>query len=169
MNKLFITTILALGVLLLSATALPVSAGVEPSPFRDKTIANRIRVAQNQLGPVATMLERIEERITDLNQKGMYISVCNLLDALPDQAINSLRTLESSKAMFQDVEFPEYGDMSEALEELRKYDEYLKDKVLGLEQNPNLPKAAKMALRQLAGILQDIQNEVDEFLSGNVD
>lgn len=40
MKKVLIATIFVIGVLLLSATALPVSAGVEPSPFRDKTVVD---------------------------------------------------------------------------------------------------------------------------------
>ena len=161
--------IFAVFVLVLTCTAGMVSAGVEPSPFKSKTIVNRLNVAQNRLGVIDSMLDRIEGKATELDNRGTLVSAGNQVNILPGIAYGTLRCVESAQAMFQDVEYPDIGDYSEALEELRKYDELLKDKVLGLEQNPNLPKAAKMALRQLAGILQDIQNVVDEFLSGNVD
>lgn len=164
MKKILITTIMVLGVLLLSATALPVSAGVEPSPFKSKTVINRIHAAQNQLGPIQSMLDHIKEKPSEFDQKGSIMWVTHKVDALPRLATYSLRTLESAEAMFQDCEPVEINDYSEALEELEKYAEALQDEVLGLEENSNLPKRAIMSLRQLGIIVDEILTVVDEFL-----
>lgn len=161
MKKLLITTIFVLGVLLLSATAVPVSAGVEPSPFKDKTVLNRIRVAQNQLGPVISMLDIIREKAAEPSQRGFFVSVAHKVDALSGLAYGTLRTLESAKAMF--IGTDQVYDYAEELVELEGLAEMVEDKVLGLSWD-NIPMVVLISLRQLGIIVDEILTVVDEFL-----
>jgi len=162
--------IFAVLALVLTCTAGMVSAGVEPSPFKSKTVENKIQVARYQMVMMGCTLDRFERKLTQLDDRGTLVAAVNQINILQRGARNTLSALENAKAMFEQCERPDYADLSESLEELRKYNEALKeDIVLGLEPNPLLPKEAKMALRQLVGILQDIENEIDDFLTGNVD
>ncbi len=162
--------IFAVFVLVLTCAAGMVSAGVEPSPFKSKAVENKIRVARYQMVIMGCTLDRFERKLTELDDRGTLVAAVNQINILQRGASSTLRALESAQAMYEQCERPDYADLSEALEELRKYNEALKeDIILGLEPNPLLPKEVKMALRQLVGILQDIENEIDGFLTGNVD
>jgi hypothetical protein len=162
--------ILAVFALVLTCASGMASAGVEPSPFKGKTVENKIQVARYQMVIMGCTLDRFERKLTDLDDRGTLVAAVNQINILQNGARSTLRALESAKAMYEQRRNDDnYQDLSDALEDLSKYNEALRDKVLGGEPNPLLPKEAKMALRQLAGILQDIQNEIDDFLSGNVD
>jgi hypothetical protein len=162
--------ILAVFLFILTCMSGMVSAGVEPSPFKSKTVENKIQVARYQMVIMGCTLGRFERKLTDLDDRGTLVAAVNQINILHSVARSTLRTLESAKAMYEQRRDDDYYDFSESLEEFREYCEALKDDIiLGLEPNPLLPKAAKMALRQLAGILQDIENEIDGFLTGNVD
>lgn len=160
--------ILAVFALVLTCAAGTVSAGVEPSPFKGKTIENKITVARYQQIFMGCTLDRFERKLTQLDDRGTLVAAVNQINILQRGARNTLSALESAKAMFDQRRDDDY-DIAEDLEDLSEYNEALRDEVLGLEQHPLLPKEAKMALRQLVGILQDIENEIDSFLTGNVD
>jgi hypothetical protein len=162
MKKLLMTTILVLGLLLLSATAVPVSAGVEPSPFRDKTVLNRIRGAQNQLGPVISMLDQISEIERSPSHKGFFISVANKVEALKSIAYGTLRTLEDARAMFTGRDEPSY-EYAEELTELEGLAELAEDKVLGLSWE-NVPIEVLISLRDLGILIDEILTVINEFL-----
>jgi hypothetical protein len=162
MKKLLMSTIFVFCILVLSAAAVPASAGVEPSPFKDKTILNRIRAAQNKLGPVISMLDQIRDKVDDLNQKGMTVSVTNKVEAMGTHAYSSLRTLEESRSMFTGRDEPSY-EYAEELAELEGMAEMLEDKVQGLSWD-NIPMVVLISLRDLGIIIDDIQTAVNEFM-----
>jgi chromosome segregation ATPase len=64
----------------------------------------------------------------------------------------------------RDYEVSELKTLEEELEDLGLSIESLRDEVAGLEANPNVPKSIKELLRHLDNSLQDIQNEVDDFI-----
>jgi hypothetical protein len=163
--------ILAVFLLILTCAVQPVSAGVEPSPFKSKTIENKIRVARWQMAIMGCTLDRFESRLNEIGYKGSLMAAVNQINILQSGACNSLRTLESAKGMYeQRRDDVEYQDIADDLEELREYCEALKeDIILGLEPNPNLPKAAKMALRQVVSTLEAIIGEIDDFSGVSVD
>jgi hypothetical protein len=162
--------ILATFLLILTCTVQPVSAGVEPSPFKSKTVENKIRVARWQMVIMGCTLDHFKARLNEIGYKGSLMAAENQINILQSGVRNTLRALESAKGLYEQRRDGEddYG-IAEDLEDLSEYNEYLKDEVLGLENHPLLSEEAKMALRQLAGILFDIEDLIDNFLGGNVD
>lgn len=170
MKTLRAIAILAVFLLILTCTVQTVSAGVEPSPFKSKTVENKIRVARWHMVIMGCTLDRFESRLNEIGYKGSLVAAENQINILQKGACNSLRCLESAKGMYdQRRDGEDDYDIAEDLEDLSEYNEALRDEVLGLENNPLLSKEAKMALRQLAGILFDIEDLIDNFLGGNVD
>lgn len=164
MKKLFIISIFVIYILFICGTAVPATAGVEPSPFKSKVGVNIIKAAQNQLEAIEPRLERVEEMIDKIPPESYMVPVTRIIDSADKEAINSLRTLERSRDLFEQTDEPDIQDYSEVLEKLHEYDEYLKeDKILGLEGNPAVPESIKELLRHLNNNLQDILNEVEDF------
>jgi hypothetical protein len=161
--------ILAVFLLVLTCTTGQVSAGVEPSPFKSKTVENKIRVARYQMVIMGCTLDRFNDKASELNNKGSLIRAVNQINVLQGQARGTLRTLESARSMLEDCERPDYEDLSDALDGFSEYLENLRDKVADFEGDPNFPKVLIGPLRELGDILQDIQTEADSFLSVNVD
>ena len=160
--------IFAVFALVITCAAGTVSAGVEPSPFKGKTIENRIQVARYQMVIMGSTLERFERKLNELPYRGTLVAAENQINLLNNEAINTLRTLQGARDLFEQRGDDDY-DIAEDLEDFSEYNEALRDEVLGLEQHPLLSKAAKMALRQVAGILLDIEDLIDSFFTGNVD
>jgi hypothetical protein len=168
MKTIRVIAILAVFLLFLTCTAGMVSAGVEPSPFKSKTVENKIRVARYQMYIVGTTIDHFYEKATEPNNKGSLISATNQINILQRQASGSLRTLENARSMFEKCERPDYEDLSDTLDDFSEYLEDLRDEVLG-GIDPNFPKVLIGPLNELGDIIQDIQDEADSFLSVNVD
>jgi hypothetical protein len=164
MKRIFIFSIIVFLIILLSATAVPAQAGVEPSPFKKKTILNRIRVARYQLEMVGATIDRFDLDANDRNIRGMYHSIYHLATKRGERSLSSLR---SAEAIFEqrrddDDSIQEYLDL---LEEMRKYNEALRDELIEIEEDPNLPDILKEPLRNLGNILTDILLLLNEFLN----
>jgi hypothetical protein len=161
MKKIFAITILVVGILFLSATAMPVSAGVEPSPFKSDPIINRITVARYQMEIVGRTIDRFDLDANDRNIRGMYHSIRHLATK---RGTSSLRSLESARGMYEQRRDDEPYDYLEWLEEFRKYNEALRDEVLDLEDDPNLPKILKEPLREIENLLDEMIRLIDDFI-----
>ena len=79
MKKLIIGSVIVLAILLLSGLATPVSAGVEPSPFRDDT--NKLGSIVNNLGSVDRRVGFVLTHPPDPCKSGMKGDL-NRLDAM---------------------------------------------------------------------------------------
>jgi hypothetical protein len=171
MRTIRAVAIFAVFVLILTCTAGMASAGVEPSPFKGKTIENKITVARYQMVMMGCTLDRFERKLNQLDDRGTLVAAVNQINILQRGAINTLRALESAKGMYDQRRGDDNYDYSNSLEDLSEYNEALRDQIAGLDTGPNplLPKEAKMALRQIVSLLLAIENVIDDFLTGNVD
>ncbi len=160
--------VFAVLVLTLTCATGMISAGVEPSPFKGKTIGNKIQVARYQMVIMSNTLERFEARLNEIGNKGSLIAAENQINILQSGGRRTLRALESARGMYEQQGDDDY-EYAQDLEDLGDLSEGLVDEVLGLEQNPLLSKEAKMALRQLVSLLLAIENTIDSFFGVNID
>jgi hypothetical protein len=163
MNKLILATILVVSILLLSATAQPASAGVEPVPFKGKRVLRKITIARYQLEIVGRTIDRFDLDANDRNIRGMYYGIAHLATK---RAGRSLRGLENAQALFEQQDDIDYDpdEYLELLEEMRKYLEALKDEVIEIKEDPNLPDILKEPLSRLENILTDILIAISDFV-----
>jgi hypothetical protein len=160
--------ILAVLALVLTCTTQTVSAGVEPSPFKGKTIGNRIQVARNQMVIMSNTLERFKARLNEIGYKGSLVAAENQINILQSGGRNTLRALESARGLYEQQGDDDH-DYAQDLEDLGDITEGLVDEVLGAGENPLLSKEAKMGLRQLVSLLLGIENVIDSFFGVDID
>jgi hypothetical protein len=168
MRAIKVIAVLAVFMLTLTCAAGMASAGVEPSPFKGKTIGNRIQVARYQMVIMSNTLERFKARMDEIGYKGSLMAAENQINILQSGGRNTLRALESARGLYEQQRDDDY-DYAEDLEDLGDITEGLIDEVLGAGENPLLSKEAKMALRQLVSLLLAIENVIDSFFGVNID
>ncbi len=151
MKKLTILVLFIIVVLLLFATAVPVSAGVEPSPFRGKTILNNLNIAINKLESVENGLERVL-RLPDPDKDENLKASINKIHALTGYGPSYYRDMVSAHEMFYRSDL-DSDDVYNYLERLNKTKERAQRIVHRIseyiESNPDKPAEFQEALMGL--------------------
>jgi hypothetical protein len=169
MKKLIIGSVIVLTILLLSGLATPVSAGVEPSPFRDEV---------NKLGSIVNQLDSIGQRVEHAgvvppnDQKpGTLRGTLNRLDAMGGDLERMDSRLGGLIGEFPNnpQDLPE--DVIAALGEVKSeaqgivdsINEYLRDPT-----NGDPPKVLTIALVGVLANAQQMVGRVNNYLIGEI-
>jgi hypothetical protein len=160
--------ILAVFALVLTCTTQTVSAGVEPSPFKGKTIGNRIQVARYQMVIMSNTLERFKARLNEIGYKGSLMAAENQINILQSGARRTTRGLDRARGIFEQQGDDDYG-YAEDLEDLGDLTEGLIDEVIEVEIHPMMSGEARAALKELLSQLFAIKDLIESFFDVNVD
>jgi hypothetical protein len=160
--------ILAIFALVLTCATQTVSAGVEPSPFKGKTIGNRIQVARYQMVMMGCTLDRFEARLDEIGYKGSLVAAENQINILQSGGHSTLRTLESARGLYEQQGDDDH-DYAQDLEDLGDLTEGLIDEVIEVETHPMLSGEARAALKELISQLFAIEDLIESFFDVNVD
>ena len=168
MKKWFIPIVLVICILLLSVTAVPASAGVEPSPFRSKTLLNRINTAINQLEPMGPQLERFFDSIEDPNPGIPTKSYERKIIVIRESAITTLKTARSAADMYENMQNPgdDWDEHEQSLDDLHEGANILRLSVTeGIRELGKLNEYLRYPLYRLIEALEDLMVVISDFLS----
>lgn len=150
MKKLIIAVFFIVALLFLTATAVPVSAGTEPSPFKGKTILNKLNVAYHKLEKVEDRLERtiiLRDPRDDENLRG----IVNRIHALTHYTESSCRDLISAQEMFYkgDLDGDQSNNYAEKLNETKERATAIVHRIsVYIDTNPDRPAEFNEALME---------------------
>lgn len=167
MKRLIIVVFFIVVVLLLSATAVPVSAGVEPSPFKLKTILNKVNVANNKLESVGNRLDRVLG-LPDPDGNENLRALINKIFTITHYTGGCCRDLVSAQEMFYkgDLDGDQSNNYAERLNETKERAVQILHRISErIEANLDKPAEFQEALMDLYNTAEKVVNLLEEYIA----
>lgn len=167
MNKLIIPLLFIIVVLLLSATAVPVSAGFDPSPFKGKTILNKLNAANNKLESVENRLERMLGMPGPDKDENLR-ALINKIFTITHYTGGICRDLVSAQEMFYkgDLDGDQSNNYAERLNETKERAVQILHRISErIEANQDKPAEFQEALMDLYNTAEKVVNLLEEHIA----